>query len=105
MEKTFKLEPKELAAHNQLEQERTQTLAQIGGLSLDLEAAKQRLNSALEHQRSFIRSALIHRGVDQFQAAQIMNGSVICSIPDEPMAAPAEVIEGRHVNGAPALEH
>ena len=44
MEKTFKLEQKELAALDQLEQDKTRALAQYGALSLDLKNAEQRIS-------------------------------------------------------------
>jgi hypothetical protein len=97
MERTFKLENKEMAALDQLEQERTRALAQYGALSIDIKAAEQRINSTVEQQRSFIRSALLHRGVDQFSGAQIVNGSLVVSLPDEEI--PSAVSPIQKVNG------
>src|SRR6516162_9620863 len=105
IEKTFKLEQKELAALDQLEQDKTRALAQYGALSIDLKAAEQRISLTVERQQSFVRSALMHRGVDQFNGAQIVNGSVIATVPDEempPMATPAS--EAKRLNGPPQPE-
>jgi hypothetical protein len=106
MEKTFKLDQKELTAYGQLEQERTQALAQFGALTMDRKAAKERLKIALEQQKGFIRSALMHRGIEQCNAAQILNGSLLCSVADEEISsippASGQVIDMKRVNGAPA---
>jgi hypothetical protein len=101
MEKTFRLEQKELAALDQLEQEKTRALAQYGALSIDMKNAEQRINSTVERQQSFLRSVLMHRGVDRFSAAQIVNGSVICTVEDELIS---NVIEEKKTNGLAAVE-
>ena len=90
MEKVFPLEQKEATLLGQLDQERTQTLAVVGALSLDMEQAKKNLDAAAERQRAFIRQALLNRGVDRYENARVQNGSMIVSLPDGPpdMTAP-----------------
>jgi hypothetical protein len=83
MEKVFQLEQKEAALLGQLDQERTQTLAVVGALSLDMEQAKKNLDAAAERQRAFIRQALSNRGVERYENARAANGSLIVTIPDE----------------------
>jgi hypothetical protein len=82
MEKVFQLEQKEAALLGQLDQERTQTLAVVGALSLDMEQARKNLEAAAERQRAFIRQALLNRGVDRYENARAQNGSLIVTLPD-----------------------
>ena len=91
MEKVFQLEQKEAALLGQLDQERTQTLAVVGALSLDMEQAKKNLDAAAERQRAFIRQALSNRGVERYENARAANGSLIVTLPDAPpeFTAPA----------------
>jgi hypothetical protein len=84
MEKTYNLDQKENAMLMQIDQERTQALAAVGALSLDMEQARKNLDNAAERQRSFIRQALSTRGVEQFQNARAQNGALIVTLP-EPM--------------------
>ena len=105
MERTFKLEQKELTALGKMDQERTQILAQWAALSIELKGTEQRLNTVGERQRSFISSALLHRGVEQSTGWQIINDSLIATVADEEMPAlAAPVSEGKRLNGAPAVE-
>ena len=106
MEKTFKLEQKELAALDQLEQDKTRALAQYGALSLDLKNAEQRISLTVERQQSFLKSALLHRGVDRYDGAQVINDSLIARVPDEeiPSTSALPQSEGKRLNGAPAVE-
>jgi hypothetical protein len=83
MEQTFKLDPKEQAMLTQVDQERTQALAMVGALSLDMEQARKNLDSAAERQRSFIRQALTSRGVERYENARAQNGALIVTMPDE----------------------
>ena len=102
MEKIYQLEQKEAGLLNQLEQERTQALAVIGALSLDMEQARKNLESAAERQRAFIRQALMARNVERYDNARLQNGALVVSLPD----GPAPVIDmkamDRPVNGAAA---
>jgi hypothetical protein len=87
MEKTFTLDQKELATLQQVDQERTQALAMVGALSLDMEQARKTLDSAAERQRSFIRQALDKRGVERYENARAQNGALVVMLPDEMPAA------------------
>jgi hypothetical protein len=82
MEKTFQLDQKEQAMLLQVEQERTQALAMVGALSLDMEQAKKNLEMAQERQRSFLRQALVSRGVDRYENARAQNGALVVSVAD-----------------------
>jgi hypothetical protein len=113
MEKTFKLEQKELAALEQMQKYRDQVLAQYGALSLEMRTAEQRLSATVEHQQSFLKSALLYRGVEQHRGAQIVNGSIVVTVADEEMPtmgastippSSGQVIDMQRVNGAPAVQ-
>lgn len=82
MEKTFQLDQKESGLLAQLDQERTQALAAVGALSLDMEQARKNLDSAAERQRGFIRQCLSTRGVEQFQNARLNNGALVVTMPE-----------------------
>jgi hypothetical protein len=105
MEKLFNLDQKETAMLAQVDQERTQALAMIGALSLDMEQARKTLDTAAERQRSFIRQALVNRGVERYENARAQNGSLIVTMPDEPSARSSlsddinKMVE--RVNGSP----
>lgn len=87
MEKTFQLDQKEAALLGQLDQERTQALAMVGALSLDMEQAKKNLDAAAERQRSFIKQALVTRGVERYDNARAQNTTLIVTLPDEMLPA------------------
>jgi hypothetical protein len=93
MEKTFQLDAREGNALQQFDQARTQALAMIGALTLDMEQAKKNLDSAAEQQRAFIRQALAVRNVDQYDNARAANGTLIVTVPDTPPNAPASPVE------------
>jgi|SRR5215831_5773631 len=104
MEKSFQLDQKEAVLLGQLDQERTQALAMVGALSLDMEQARKNLDSAADRQRSFIRQALTNRGIERYENARAANGALIITLPDqptEPMPEPPPV--GRRLNGPPNL--
>ena len=91
MEKSFQLDPKETALLGQLDQERTQALAMIGALSLDMEQARKNLDNAAERQRGFIRQAMSNRGIDRFDNARVQNGALLVTLPDSnPLALGSE---------------
>jgi hypothetical protein len=83
MEKTFTLNEKEQGQLAQVDQERTQALAMVGALSLDMETARKNLDAAAERQRGFIRQALASRNVERYENARAQNGALIVSVPDE----------------------
>jgi hypothetical protein len=87
MEKTFQLDQRETAMQQQLDQERTQALAAIGALSLDMRTAEKNLDAAAERQRSFLRQAVMNRGLERYDSARAANGTLIVTIADLPMPA------------------
>jgi hypothetical protein len=96
MEKSFTLDAREQNALQQFDQARTQALAMVGALTLDMEQAKKNLESAQEGQRAFIRQALAVRDVDRYENARAANGSLIVTVPDPmPEVLPPPAIEGR----------
>lgn len=84
MEKVYHLDQKETAMLAQVDQERTNALAMVGALSLDMEQARKTLDSAAERQRSFIRQALSSRGVERYDNARAQNGALIVTTAEEP---------------------
>jgi hypothetical protein len=108
MEKTFTLDQKEAALLAQVDQERTNALATVGALSLDMEQARKNLDTAAERQRSFIRQALAARGVDRFESARAQNGTIVVTMPDAPTMLPTPPLEGgtsnKMVNGSEVRE-
>ncbi len=102
MEKTFTLDQRELAMLQTVDQERTQALAMVGALSLDMEQARKNLDAAAERQRSFIKQVLANRGVDAYESARAQNGMVVAVVPDMPQvpAPPANGLKAvERVNG------
>lgn len=87
MEKTFQLDQRESAMLQSLDQERTQALAAIGALSLDMETARKNLDVAQQKQQSFLRQAVMTRGVDRFENARMQNGALVVALPDAPPAS------------------
>jgi len=86
-----------------MDQERTQALAIVGALSLDMEQARKNLDSTAERQRAFIRQALNNRGVDRYENARASNGTLIVSVPDQvdlPLE-PMRIVDSKTVNGSP----
>lgn len=82
MEKTFQLDQHEVQYSLTLEQELQESLARVATLMLELEAAKTNLQMSQERNRSFVRIIVMHRGIDQVQAARIQRGNLVCSLPD-----------------------
>lgn len=87
MEKTYQLDQKETGQFAQLDQERTNALANVGALSLDMEQARKNLDSAMERQRAFLRHALNARGVEEYLNARMANGAIVVTVAD-PTAQP-----------------
>jgi len=86
MEKSFQLDHREIAALQQFDQARTQALAMVGALTLDMEQAKKNLETAQEGQRAFIRQALAIRDVDRYENARAANGTLLVTLPDDALA-------------------
>ena len=105
MEKSFELEQRETALLGQLDQERTQALAMIGALSLDMEQAKKNLDTTAERQRAFVRQALIARGIDRYDNARAQNGTLFVTVPDEQMMTtmPPTLEKADRLNGPTAV--
>ena len=82
MEKTIKWEASEATQMQGIEQERTQVLAQIGALMMDLETAKKNLDNITGRQRAVIQQALQTRGIQQFESARPIQGGVVLQISD-----------------------
>lgn len=82
MEKTIKWESNEAFQMQQVEQQKTQVLAQIGALMMDLENAKKNLESVNEKHKSAIQQALIMRGISQFNSARPVPGGIILDVVD-----------------------
>jgi hypothetical protein len=101
MEKSFQLDQREAALIGQLDQERTQALAMVGALSLDMEQARKNLDNAAERQRIFIRTALSSRNVERYDNARVQNGSLIVTLPDSGFPPAPELKLTEKVNGSP----
>jgi len=99
MEKSYQLDQREAALLGQMDQERTQALAAVGALSLDMEQARKNLDVVAERQRSFLRQALSQRGIDRYENARVANGSLVVTMADAPVAVEA-VMKMDRVNGA-----
>ena len=105
MEKSFQLDQKEITLLGQLDQERTQALAMVGALLLDLEQAKKNLDTAGERQRACVRQALTNRSVDRFDNARVQNGALLVTLPDQnPLAAGSEVMRVERPNGQKTID-
>jgi hypothetical protein len=99
MEKTYQLDSRESAMLQSLDQERTQALAAIGALSLDMETARKNLDAAAEKQRAFLRQAIMTRGVDRYENARMQGGALVVSLPDAPAPSPGIDKEVARING------
>jgi hypothetical protein len=88
MEKTFQLDQREAMTIQQMDQERTQALAMVGALSLDMEQARKNLDATAERQKAFLRQAVANRGIDRYENARTQNGQLFVSLPDPPPAPP-----------------
>jgi hypothetical protein len=91
MEKQFQLSSQESMTMAAIDQARTQALAAIGALSLDMEQARKQLDTAVERQRSFIHAAVGARGIDEFATARVVNNALVVSLPDPPSLSPSDV--------------
>jgi hypothetical protein len=94
MEKTFALEPREAAMFGQLDQQRTQALAAVGALSLDMEAARKNLEAVADRQRALLQHAVVARGIERFENARMQNGALLVTVPDEVVEDPKMLMDG-----------
>jgi hypothetical protein len=105
MEKTFQLDQRETTLLAQLDNERTQALAAVGALSLDMETARKNLDAAAERQRGFIRQAVTSRGIERYDNARAANGQLFVSLPDLPPLEIAEPVNGPAAAINPTAKH
>jgi len=105
MEKTFKLDEKEQRMALDMEQANLPLNAQWAQLRRQQDDVEKRLTAAEEKNKSFLMDALAVRGVQQVEMAQIINGQLVCRVPDEeiPALAAAPSQSDKHVNGAPQI--
>jgi hypothetical protein len=87
MEKSIAFSPIETALFQQMEQERTNALAQIGALMMDLETAKKNLEMANERRNTFVKQIIAGNGINQFESVRPSREGLVVSIP-EPMIRP-----------------
>ena len=102
MEKSFPLQPHEQQMLQGITQERTNALAAFGALTLDMEAARKTLESVQEKQNSFLRTAVLGRGIERCENVRAANGAIHCTVPDEQPAPKGGVLQEPEtkVNGA-----
>ena len=94
MEKTFQLETKEQQILTGLEQDTLRLNARYGQLRREQDDIDKRLMASEQKQRSFIENALATRGVDKFDAAQILNNNqLVCRIADQPITIDGEAMK------------
>jgi len=105
MEKTFKLDQKEQRTALAFEQDSLRLNAQWAQVRRQQDDIEKRLMSVEEKHKSFIMDALAARDVQQVEAAQVINGQLVCRVPDEeiPALAAAPAQSDKHVNGAPQI--
>jgi hypothetical protein len=101
MEKSFPLDSRESAACGQLDQQRTQCLAAVGALSLDMEQARKNLEATAERQRAFIQQLVAAKGIDRFENARVQNGALLVTVP-EVFQLPSIEAPAARPNGAAA---
>ena len=82
MEKAISLDQREIMGLSQIEQERTQALAAVGALSLDMENARKNLDSILGRQKNFIMMVLSNRGIDRYESARLIGREIIVNLPE-----------------------
>jgi hypothetical protein len=106
MEKSFDLKPHEIQTLTMLEQENLRAHATSDLLWRQMRETDQKILQSEEAQRNFIRQALRERGVEQFSAARLEPGRIVCTLPDEmPIAAqPATKANGELQPTAPPEE-
>ena len=83
MEKSITFSSSESSQSQQIEQERTQILAQIGTLMMDLETAKKLLDSATERRNAFVRQIVSSAGIYRFDSVRPVKDGLIVTVPDD----------------------
>jgi hypothetical protein len=102
MERSYELQPNELQQQQALNEENQQALAQFGSLTLQMETLRARLPKIEEKQRELVNQVAQRHGVTHFLAARIVNRSLICLFPDEPVApepVAAPAVRNSRANG------
>lgn len=93
MDKLITFTSNEVAQARTIEEERTQALAQIGALYMDLDAAKKGLDTCNDRRTTFFRQVLANSGIHQFESARATKDGIVVTIPNE-------LIEKNKPNGA-----
>lgn len=95
MQKAFSLAPNEVQQTQQLDQERTEVLAQIGALTLDMETARASLPLVERKRREYLATLVRKYGVTEYRTASIQGGNLVCDLPDGPQTMqPPEALTG-----------
>lgn len=84
MQKAFSLEPHDLQQTQKLDQERTEVLAQIGALTLDMETARASLPLVERKRREHLAGLVQKFGVTEYRSAAIQGNNLVCDLPDPP---------------------
>lgn len=82
MEKTIKWESSEDMQLKVIENEKTQVLAKIGVLMMDLDNAKRDLESINGRQKAIFQQAIQNKGITQFESARPIPGGIVLQIPE-----------------------
>jgi 2-polyprenyl-3-methyl-5-hydroxy-6-metoxy-1,4-benzoquinol methylase len=80
MEKTITFNQNEQMQSHQIEQERTQILAQVGALMMDLETSKKALDTINERRNTFIRAVLSSNGISSFESCRPTRDGVMVTV-------------------------
>ena len=104
MQKAYSLDPHEMRQAQQLDEERRTVLAQIGALTLDMEAARAQLPIVEQRRRQHLQSLVDQHGIKEYRSARIEGNNLICDMPDMPVPAAAPVAVPRVNGGLEAIE-
>jgi hypothetical protein len=100
MEKTISLDQKERQMFAPLDVENLRLHARSDMLKREMEGIDARLAVNEEQQRSFIRDVVVNRGMGQFQSARFgEGGTIVITLPDEPLEAPVLTMPAARPNG------
>jgi phosphoglycolate phosphatase-like HAD superfamily hydrolase len=83
MQKAYSLQSHEINQAQQLDEERKTVLAQIGALTLDMEAARAQLPIVEQRRRQHLQNLVQQHGVTEYRSARIEGPNLICDVPDE----------------------
>lgn len=81
MEKTIKWDATEDAQMKVIENDRTQVMARIGALMMELEEVKKTLEAVNGRQRAAVQQVLQNRGITTFESARPIQGGIVLTIP------------------------